>query len=48
MQNLGDTEKHSTLAQVRREWVQDMRKQAGNLLPTSTAASQVLRKKKLL
>ena len=48
MQNLGGTKKPSTLAQVRREWVQDMRKQAGNLLPPSTAASQVLRKKKLL
>ena len=48
MQNLGGTKKPSTLAQVRREWVQDMRKKAGNLLPPSTAASQVLRKKKLL
>lgn len=47
MQNLGGTKKPPTLAQVRREWVQDLRRQPGNLLPPSTAASQVLRKKKV-
>ena len=45
MQNLGGTKKPSTLAQVRREWVQDIRKQPGNLRSPSTATSQVLGKK---
>ena len=45
MQNLGGTKKPSTLAQVRREWVQDIRKQPGNLRPPSSATSQVLGKK---
>ena len=45
MQNLGGTKKPPTLVQVRREWVQDLRTQPGNLPPPSTATSQVLGKK---